>query len=242
MPPLPRVRAGAPVRLTPQQSVRRGLRLDEGIMQFEFKPTIGISAREIDRLGLDIRSFREPLRRAVQQVMAPSFKENFEQGGRPEAWEPLSDATIAMREVAGIGGDQPLVRSGLLRKTISQLNIWTITETTATIRALPDKIKYGTIHQAGFAGSGGGGAKMSGYLKKAGGDPKEAQKLLDDDLIMSMRSGQRVTGGKRTVAAIPQRIFVNIQEEDYDKIEVIFVRWLQERMARRGFGISEVPL
>jgi phage gpG-like protein len=210
-------------------------------MQFEFKPTIGISAREIDRLGLDIRSFREPLKRAVQQVMSPSFKENFERGGRPEAWEPLSDATLAIRDIAGIGGDQPLVRTGLLRKTISQLNIWTITETTATIRALPDKIKYGTIHQGGFAGSGSGG-KMTSYLKKAKGDPKEAQKLLDDDLIMSMRSGQRMTGGKRTVAAIPQRIFVNIQEEDYDKIEDIFVRWLQERMARRGFGIAEVPL
>src|SRR3954454_23184877 len=239
MPPLPRKRGNA--QLTPQQSVRRGIRIDEGIMQFDFKPSMGISAREIDRLGLEIRSFREPLKRAVQLVMAPSFKENFQSGGRPEAWEPLSASTITMREFAGIGGDQPLVRSGLLRRTISQLNIWTITDTTATIRALPDKIKYGNIHQAGFAGTGAS-AKMTGYLKKAKGDPGEAQKLLDDDLIMSMRSGQRLHGGKRSVAAIPQRIFVNIQEEDYDKVELIFVAWLQERLASRGFSKSEVPM
>lgn len=232
MPPLAR-RAGNP-SLTPQQSVRRGLRVDDGIMQFSFQPSIGISARAIDRLGIDIRSFREPLKRVVQKVMAPSFLKNFQAGGRPDLWPDLADATIAIREREGINHASPLIRSGLLLRTSQQLNIWTITQETATIRDLPEKVWYGKVHQGGFGGTGGG-SKMTSYLKKAGGDGKEALKLLDDDLIMSMRTGKKMHGGARTVAEIPARPFIVIQDEDYDEIEKVFVEWLQERALRAGF-------
>lgn len=228
----PKRRTGNP-SLSPQQSVRRGLRVDEGIMQFDFQPSVGISARAIDRLGLDIRSFKVPLERVVKQVMAPSFRKNFDEEGRPDRWAPLSDATLAIRAREGFGS-QILNKTGALKKTVQQLNIWTITQETATIRDLPDKVSYGKIHQGGFGGQGGG-SKMTGYLKKAGGDAKEAQKLLDDDLIMAMRSGQKMTGGKKTVNEIPARPFVAIQEEDFDAIEEIFVQWLQERAAAEGF-------
>lgn len=231
MPPVRR-KTGNP-SLTPQQSVRRGLRVDDGILQFDFQPSIGISARAIDKLGIDIRSFREPLKRVVQKVMAPSFKKNFDQEGRPDAWEPLSDVTLEIRSREGFG-DTILDRTGALKRTVQQLNIWTITTETATIRDLPDKVSYGKIHQSGFGGKGGG-SKMTTYLKKAGGDAREAQKLLDDDLIMAMRSGSKVHGGERTVAAIPARPFVVIQDEDYDDIEEVFVEWLQERLMANGF-------
>lgn len=228
MPPTP--------RLSPQQSVRRGLRVDDGILQFDFKPSIGISARNIDKLGMDIRSFREPLKRVVQRVMAPSFRKNFDEGGRPESWEPLSEATLAIRDREGFG-TAPLIKTGLLRKTIQQLNIWTITTETATIRSLPEKIAYGNIHQGGYEGAGTG-RKMSGYMKQAGGDAREAQKLLDDDLIMAMRGGAgaiKRLRGPRHANAIPARPYVLIQDDDYDAIEEIFVEWLQERMLRSGF-------
>ena len=231
MPPQRR-RTGNPA-LTPQQSVRRGLRVDEGILQFDFQPSVGISARAIDRLGLDIRSFRVPLERVVKQVMAPSFRKNFDQEGRPDAWAELSSATLDIRAREGYG-DKILDKTGLLKKTIQQLNIWTITTETATIRDLPEKVSYGKVHQGGFGGQGGG-SKMSSYLKKAGGDAKEAQKLLDDDLIMAMRNGTKMGGGKKTVAEIPARPYVAIQEEDYDDIEKVFVEWLGERMAAEGF-------
>ena len=219
--------------ITPQQSVRRGLRVDDFITQFKFTPSVGIRAGQIDKLGLDIRSFREPLKRAIQQVLAPSFLKNFDQAGRPDKWEPLSDATLDIRSRQGATGDSPLIRSGLLRKTMGQLNIWDISITTAAIRALPDKISYGYIHQAGYGGSGVG-KKMSGYMKKAGGDAKEAQHLLDDDLIMAMRTGSKVGGDTRTATPIPQRQFVMIQNEDYDEIEKIFVDWMMERARRSG--------
>jgi phage gpG-like protein len=222
-------RSGTP-GLAPAQSVRRGLTADDQILSFVFQPTVGISARGIDRLGLDIRSFREPLKRAIQKVMIPSFQQNFDAEGRPERWADLSDVTLAIRDREGYGS-KILNRTGALRKVAGQLNIWTIGQETAVIRDLPDKVWYGKVQQAGFGGSGGG-SKMQAYMKKAGGDARKAQKLLDNDLITAMRTGTTVGGGKRSVSEIPARPFIVLQEEDFDAIEKVFTDWLQERMAR----------
>lgn len=230
MPPTRR-KTGNP-SLSPSQSVRRGLTADDQILAFEFQPTVGISARGIDRLGLDIRSFREPLKRAVQQVMIPSFQKNFSEEGRPDTWPELSDVTLDIRAREGFG-HKILDRTGQLKKVAGQLNIWTIGQETAVIRDLPDKVWYGKVHQQGFGGSGGG-SKMKTYLKKAKGDAKEAQKLLDDDLIMAMRTGSKMGGGRRTVSEIPARPFIVLQEEDFDEIEKVFVVWLTERMVASG--------
>jgi phage gpG-like protein len=118
----------------------------------EFLPPISVIAGQFDMLGLDIRSFREPLKRSIQKVIAPSFAQNFQVGGRPEAWQPLSAGTIANKEAAGsaYAPEQILMRSGLLFKTMQQLNIWTLTSTSASIVELPDKIAYGEAHQFGL--------------------------------------------------------------------------------------------
>jgi phage gpG-like protein len=232
--PAPARRPAAPPArpATAQQSVRRGLRVDDGILQFEFKPSVGISARAIDKMGVDIRSFREPLKRVVQQVMAPSFLKNFDQGGRPDAWTPLSEATLELKAARG-HGSRIMIATGALRRVTGQLNLWTITTETATIRSLPDKVSYGGIHQQGYGGKGGG-SKMKARLKAAGGDAKAALRDLDDDLIMAMRTGKKLSAGG-AVSEIPARPFVVIQDEDYDKIEEVFVEWLTERMRVAGF-------
>lgn len=210
--------------------------INDSLMMFQFKPSMGITAQKIDKLGIDIRSFREPLKRAIQQVMAPSFRRNFDSQGRPDAWQALSDATMTIRTQMGVNSNKILQRSGLLRRTITQLNIWTITQTTATIQDLPQKIWYGKIHQGGYEGMGTG-KKMTGYLKRAGGDAREAQKLLDDDLIMAMHTGRTVKG-PRTVSEIPQRQFVMVQDEDYDAIQKVFEDWMMERAAAAGLLVT----
>ena len=118
----------------------------------EFIPPLAIDAAAVEKFGLSIRSFREPLKRAVQRVMAPSFAANFAANGRPEGWQPLADITIQNRGTAGsrYPPENPLQRSGLLMKTVQQLNIWTITSDNATINQLPDKIWYGVVQQAGI--------------------------------------------------------------------------------------------
>jgi phage gpG-like protein len=189
-----------------------GLRLDSGIMSFDFSPSIGMLARDIDKLGLDIRSFREPLTRAIREVMVPSIRKNFDDGGRPEQWVPLSEVTIER------GGSQPLVRSGTLRRTASQINIWDITSESATIRDLPERAWYGKIHQGGYGGAVGG---------------RRGQRNLDARLRKAMASGQKV---KLNAASIPARPFVLFQPEDEEAIERVFSDWLDERIARAGFN------
>jgi phage gpG-like protein len=88
---------------------------------------------------------REPLKRSIQQVLAPSFKKNFDVGGRPNPWEPLADYTVEVR-----GSATPILeRSRLLKRTIQQLNIWTIDREKAALLDLPSKIWYGKLQQAG---------------------------------------------------------------------------------------------
>lgn len=125
---------------------KTGVGFGGALTRFDFKPSIGITAARVDKLGADIRSFREPLKRSIQQVVAPSIRENFDVGGRP-AWEGLSDYAIARHEKEG-GTGEPLVKKGTLRKKAGQLNIWTITKETATIQKFP--LWYGYLHQAGY--------------------------------------------------------------------------------------------
>lgn len=126
-----------------------GLNIDSGVT-FAFFPSILITAAEVYKFGLDIRSFREPLKRAIQQVIAPSFARNFAEGGRPDSWEPLTDVAVKMREYYGFSADPVLVRTGLLRRTVQQFNIWTVTTDQAALTNFPSKIWYASIQQEGL--------------------------------------------------------------------------------------------
>ena len=108
-----------------------------------WNPALSVIASDVDKLGADIRSFRVPLKRSIQEVIAPSVGKNFEVGGRP-AWEPLSDYTIERW-----GPHDPLVLTGKLRKSSQQLNIWTITTTEAYVSGLDSKVTYAKYHQVG---------------------------------------------------------------------------------------------
>jgi phage gpG-like protein len=147
----------------PNQPSRSGVRIDFDL-EFEFRPSMGISAARVDKLGLNIKSFREPLKRSIQQVMAPSFRKNFDVGGRPK-WEPLADYTIEKRDSA----TPVLIRSGLLRRTIGQFNIWTVDTQKAAILDLPQKIWYGKIHQGGYGSRTrrGSTGRTKGQIKAA---------------------------------------------------------------------------
>lgn len=214
-------------------SAVQSLRFDKSIRGFEFKPSLGIVAKNIDKFRMDIRSFREPLKRSVQQVMIPSIRENFIVGGRP-SWESLAPETIARR-----GSAQPiLVRSGKLKRGVTTLAVWTITPTAATIKDLPDRIWYGKVHQAGTAGN-----KFSKHnwfspyqaaARKMLG-PEASQKEIDE-LGFKMFDRRLVQYGPapRSTATIPARPFVVFQEEDMDKIQEVFATWLIERAQRAG--------
>jgi phage gpG-like protein len=122
---------------------------------YSFVPSPIILGGELDLFGLNVRSLREPLTRAVRQVVIPSIQRNFDAGGRPP-WEPLSDATDMIKYGKGFSGG-PLVRTGNLKRNMGYVSMWTITSQDASIQALPDRVAYGAVHQAGTDSGGGRG-------------------------------------------------------------------------------------
>lgn len=102
-------------------------------------------------LAIDIRSFREPLKRSIQAVLAPSFRHNFEVGGRP-SWAPLAETTIVRKTNKGSKNPEKiLVDTGKLARVAGQLNIWEINgiQGEAHVSNLPGA-EYGRFHQSGF--------------------------------------------------------------------------------------------
>lgn len=210
------------------------LRFDTAITAFEFKPSLGIVAKRVDRWNLDIRSFREPLKRSIQRVMIPSIRKNFEVGGRPE-WDALAESTIRRRNYSAW---PILVRSGRLKRGVTTLKLWSITPASAAIKDLPERIWYGKVHQEGSEGDAlGGGKWMDKYeaaARKALGP--DANKKEVTGMALKMFDRRLLTQGAAPAAKadIPARPFAVMQDEDMDDMAEIFGDWLIERARRAG--------
>lgn len=188
-------------------------------VDFEFQPSIGILARNIDKLGTDIRSFREPLTRAVKEVMIPSFRQNFEQEGRPDHWAELAPYTVQVRH----SSHPILVRTGRLKKTATSFSIWEISQNGAVITSLGSKAWYGTIMQAGIEGFGHHVDQAKAELgpkARPSEITRRAYELHDE----------ANPGGAKGAAPIPARPFIMFQEEDEEAIQEIFWDWLSHRV------------
>jgi phage gpG-like protein len=197
----------------------RGLRIDPALTSamlpiVTFEPTLGITAARIDKLSLDIRSFKEPLTRSIREVMGPSFRRNFDVGGRP-SWEELSEGTREIQErLKGSSDHSVLVLTGALRQTMGQINIWTIGKDAAILKDIPARVWYGKIHQAGYGGSGS--------ARSAGGRTLA-------DIVARALSGESGGAGAHP---IPARPFVVLHKEDEENIIKVFEKWLGERIDR----------
>jgi phage gpG-like protein len=215
------------------------LRIDSGILAFDFAPSIGILARDIDKMGVDIRSFREPLRRAIKEVMIPSFKKNFQQGGRPDPWEPLADATLQIRQrLHGRSGGAILIRTGNLMRNMGYTTMWNISSESASIQQLPDRVWYGAIHQGGFGTMKSRTAAVVKAAAKQGKrlSPGDAARAVNASIDAQIRRAMQTGTKVKTAPMIPARPFVLIQDEDEDNIVRVFEDWMDERLARAGFS------
>lgn len=186
-------------------------------VDLKFQPSVGILARKVDKLGADIRSFREPLHKAVKQIVIPSIRRNFDSGGRPP-WEPLADWTVKHKGHARI-----LYKTGSLRRVMGQINVWTIDREKAMITDLPDKVWYGKVHQAGatFAIP-----RSSGSVDQAAIDKALSYK--------GTRVGRRDSDPE--IGEIPARPFVVLQTEDMEAIEHIFQEWVGDKIRQAGLA------
>lgn len=209
------------------------LRFDMQITSFEFQPSIGIMGKKFAMLAKELEDLHEPLTRSVHDVMTVSILENFISGGRP-TWDELSPATIARRRKLG-QGTMILVRSGKLGEVASSERIWSIGRTTATVRDLPESVWYGKIHQGGYEGGQFAGGnwfrKYQVAARKALG-PDEDDKEVDA-LAFKMFDKRLLSHGPapRQASSIPARPFVMFQDEDIDAIQLIFITWVEEKVA-----------
>jgi len=197
--------------------MRNGLRFDNMVnLGFSFTPSMAMSAKAFEKFGIDIRSFRVPLKRSIQQVIAPSIGKNFTSNGRPDGWVPYAADTAAMKArdpKNKFGSGDLLRRSGLLWKTMQQYNIWTVTTTQAAILDLPEKIWYGALHQAGYGMS-------AAAIKPAKG--------------LFLSPGELKAMGGAAKVSIPARPFAMFQVQDLDRVQEVFYKWLEERAVRAG--------
>lgn len=110
------------------------------MIYFDFGKTLDEAKRDARELGVDLRSMREPLERAVREVMIPSFRKNFDNEGRP-GWPP------AARDY----GHSLLNDTGKLKSSATTIAIWDITRQDARINPgnLTSRVGFKAMHQSG---------------------------------------------------------------------------------------------
>jgi phage gpG-like protein len=203
-----------------------GMRYDHILAAgWEIRPSIGIIARRVNKLALQIADYKVPLVESVRVVMMPSIRQNFLHEGRPTAWEPLSLAAEKIR-----GSARPILyRSGLLENVASSFGIWSFTKTGATIRDLPPEVWYGKLHQGGW-----------GSIRDVAVDflLREGYALTLRNIRTAMARLARTAGTteahNETKFVIPARPFLLIQAEDEEAISDIFIEWMEGLVNEAG--------
>jgi phage gpG-like protein len=191
-------------------------RLDAGWVTLEVNPPISALQEELRALGRDLDNFRPALRAAVREVVIPSIRTNFSAGGRPQ-WEPLASSTIERRLRQGTG-TQILVESGRLQRAATQFARWDIGRDQAKITNWPSNVRVrAAVHQGGATVNFAGGERRTRHLGPRRG-------------VVRPRVRAEV---KAYTVVIPPRPFLLLQDEDVRQIERVFVRWLEDKIARR---------
>lgn len=107
-----------------------------------------VTVNKIDKFSYNIRSFREPLDRAVRQVLVPDIQDQFSSGGNPR-WKELAASTKEAKKRMGLDRGI-LVRTGDLRKAATQISQWKVTSDNAYYIGLPSSVSYGYPMDMGF--------------------------------------------------------------------------------------------
>lgn len=116
---------------------------------------INLLERDLQDLAESLRShgrLRQLFEKIRDEVLIPSFRKNFEVGGRPR-WEPLSQITTGLgREAfiatgAGtIGGRVPLTKSGQMKRAATAKARFIIRNNEMHFGNWPEKRWFGPVH------------------------------------------------------------------------------------------------
>jgi phage gpG-like protein len=94
-----------------------------------------------------VEDVRDPLKKAIQEVVIPSIAKNFDDEGNPP-WAELTDETLAKRSWAGFAEGPILDRTGALRSAATSVEAWEFDDDVAQM-TMPGETPYGTFHQGG---------------------------------------------------------------------------------------------
>ena len=160
-------------------------------------------------LSAKLSNLQKPMAKAGI-IMLSSIDENFEQEGRPEKWKPIAPITKAFRRKKS---DRILQDTGQLRRSI-------------TMRPAADgmSVKVGTSQPHAYKLQFGGIASgISPYVIV----PKKKKALhfnIGGREIFARRVQFPGLSGRR----IPPRPFVMMQNEDMDKIHILFKDYIDK--------------
>jgi phage gpG-like protein len=144
----------------------------------------------------------------------------------------------------GAYGAKPvLVRRGKLRGAATSFEIWSIGETSATVRDLPPAVWYGKVHQAGYAGGTATSTKWFEPYRiraKLALGPKATKSMINTaamaifDRRLEGRQGSGIFTPTKGEVNIPQRQFIMFQDQDIEAIQKIFYEWIDDQIVRYG--------
>ena len=126
--------------------------------EVDFNPSIFLIQKGL-REATSSKHIGKPLWQAINDVMIPSLKKNFDQQGRPRQWKPLRVRTNIMRRRAGYAASGPILdRTGTLKSAALAKARWSVDpiKGQALYGKFPPRAWYANIHQGGFVGFLGG--------------------------------------------------------------------------------------
>lgn len=116
------------------------------MIEIDVVPSALLVAAQFASWAGALEDMRDPLKKAITEVVIPSISKNFNDEGNPP-WEDLSDETRQRRLWLGYDEGPILQRSGSLRSAATNMSSWDVDGETAQMES-PDS-PYGMFHQNG---------------------------------------------------------------------------------------------
>lgn len=153
----------------------------------------------------------KPAMSLIGEIVHGSIQQNFEEGGRPRRWRPLSPVTIAQRRRLGKWPGRILVRSGVAGGLMGGISY----------RPYKDRVElsankvYAATHQLGA---------RRGQFGRVAATVREHIRRMKDGRTVKVKAHTRrmlVPWGD-----IPARPFMAVQTEDWDEIRESMLDYL----------------
>ncbi len=87
---------------------------------------------------------RQPLKKIAKEVLIPSINRNFQVGGRPKSWTPVSPISTYRNDHAG--GGPPLWVTGKMKKAATRMARFKIKNNTMTYGYFPPTVWFAMVH------------------------------------------------------------------------------------------------